>query len=58
MADKSSHIPPERPQPPKTLELFPMEPGVEEERVWVHGHWRTQKGKAVYVDGHWRVKAR
>lgn len=46
---------PDRAVPPATLELFPLAPAEEAERVWVHGHWRTQGGKPVYVDGHWRV---
>lgn len=40
--------------PPAPLELFPMEPSAEDERVWVHGYWKTRNGKPVYVDGHWR----
>lgn len=46
-----------KPEPPQqTLELFPLEPIEEGERVWVHGYTRMRGGKPIHVDGHWRLK--
>lgn len=61
MADALDQSKGKPPPTPQTRELFPLEevsPQPEDERVWVHGYWRTRGRKQVYVDGHWRVVKR